>query len=215
MADNAWTKDWRPRLRRLGLAALKATLPVQDSMNVFLLGHWRGAWKFAWNLIWIGWNKLEFGKLELLWFCLDASVNRLYHEDWNMTQVIAQRLLFFSSAWLCNRERWWTREARLGSGRECGDVDNGPGGYNGPGRRRRAGRFVQSGRTAFFPVPVLRTSTTGRTVTFFCNNIGSSKSDSSNGSCRPAYWNKSKLISQLDVSYTVTYWNYVVLAMCR
>ena len=37
---------------------------------------------------------------------------------------------------------------------------------NGPDRRR-AGRFVQSGRTSFFPVPVLRTSTTGRTVTFF------------------------------------------------
>ena len=36
---------------------------------------------------------------------------------------------------------------------------------NGPDRRR-AGRFVQSGRTSFFPVPVLRTSTTGRTVTF-------------------------------------------------
>jgi hypothetical protein len=33
--------------------------------------------------------------------------------------------------------------------------------------RRQAGRFVQSGRTAFCPVPVLRTSTTGRTVTFF------------------------------------------------
>ena len=32
--------------------------------------------------------------------------------------------------------------------------------------RRRAGQFVQSGRTSFFPVPVLRTSTTGRTVTF-------------------------------------------------
>ena len=45
------------------------------------------------------------------------------------------------------------------------DVDNGPGGENGPGRRR-AGRFVQSGRTAFFPVPVLRTFTTGRTDTF-------------------------------------------------
>jgi hypothetical protein len=45
------------------------------------------------------------------------------------------------------------------------DVDNGPGGENGPGRRR-AGRFVQSGSTTFFPVPVLRTSTTGRTVTF-------------------------------------------------
>jgi hypothetical protein len=42
------------------------------------------------------------------------------------------------------------------------DVDNGPGGYNGPGRRR-AGLFVQSGRTLNFPVPVLRTSTTGRT----------------------------------------------------
>ena len=41
-----------------------------------------------------------------------------------------------------------------------------PGGRNGPARRR-AGRFVQSGRTAFFPVPVLRTSTTGRTVSFF------------------------------------------------
>ena len=37
---------------------------------------------------------------------------------------------------------------------------------NGPDRRR-AGQFVQSGRTSFFPVPVLRTSTTGRTVTFF------------------------------------------------
>ena len=37
---------------------------------------------------------------------------------------------------------------------------------NGP-RRRRAGSFVQSGRTSFFPVPVLRSSTTGRTVTFF------------------------------------------------
>ena len=32
-----------------------------------------------------------------------------------------------------------------------------------------AGRFVhlQSGRPVFFPVPVLRTSTTGRTFTFF------------------------------------------------
>ena len=30
---------------------------------------------------------------------------------------------------------------------------------NGPDRRRaRAGRFVQSGRASFFPVPVLRTS---------------------------------------------------------
>ncbi len=42
------------------------------------------------------------------------------------------------------------------------DVDNGPGGLSGPGRRR-AGRFVQSGKATFFPVPVLRTSesTTG------------------------------------------------------
>ena len=32
--------------------------------------------------------------------------------------------------------------------------------------RRRAGWFVQSGRTSFFLVPVLQTSTTGRTVTF-------------------------------------------------
>lgn len=41
-----------------------------------------------------------------------------------------------------------------------------PEGKDGPGRRQ-AGRFVQSGRTAFFPVPVLRTSTSGRTVSFF------------------------------------------------
>ena len=40
-----------------------------------------------------------------------------------------------------------------------------PEGKDGPGRRQ-AGRFVQSGRTAFFPVPVLRTSTSGRTVSF-------------------------------------------------
>ena len=38
---------------------------------------------------------------------------------------------------------------------------------NGLDRRRAArGWFVQSGRTSFFPVPVLRTSTTGRTVMF-------------------------------------------------
>ncbi len=47
----------------------------------------------------------------------------------------------------------------------CRDVDKELDGKNGPSRRR-AGRFVQSGRTTFFPVPVLRTSTTGRTVTF-------------------------------------------------
>jgi hypothetical protein len=45
----------------------------------------------------------------------------------------------------------------------CGDVDKEPKGENGPGRGR-AGRYVQSGRTTFRPVPVLRTSTTGRTV---------------------------------------------------
>ena len=41
---------------------------------------------------------------------------------------------------------------------------------NGPDRRR-AGRFVQSGRTSFLPVPVLRTSTTGRTVTFLSDSV--------------------------------------------
>ncbi len=40
-----------------------------------------------------------------------------------------------------------------------------PEGKDGPGRRQ-AGRFVQSGRTTFFPVPVLWTSTSGRTVSF-------------------------------------------------
>ena len=54
----------------------------------------------------------------------------------------------------------------VGSSRKCRDVDTDK------GRNERAGpppvgRFVQSGRTSFFPVPVLRTSTTGRTVTFF------------------------------------------------
>ena len=33
--------------------------------------------------------------------------------------------------------------------------------------RSRAGRFVQSGKTSFFPVPVLRNSTTGKAVMFF------------------------------------------------
>jgi len=53
--------------------------------------------------------------------------------------------------------------ARAGSVR---DVDTGT------GRNERAGpppvgRFVQSGRTSFFPVTALRAFTTGRTVTFF------------------------------------------------
>ena len=38
--------------------------------------------------------------------------------------------------------------------------------FDGKPYRRRAGRFVQSGRTTFFPVPSLLTFTTGRTVTF-------------------------------------------------
>ena len=33
--------------------------------------------------------------------------------------------------------------------------------------RTAVGLFVQFGRTTFFPVPVLRTFTTGRTVSFF------------------------------------------------
>ena len=58
------------------------------------------------------------------------------------------------------------RDACLGSSRDVwGMWTTDPGGENGPGRRR-AGRFVQSGRTSFFPVPVLRTSTSGRTVSF-------------------------------------------------
>lgn len=49
-----------------------------------------------------------------------------------------------------------------------GDVDSEPikGGLTRAGPPP-VGRFVQSGRTTFFPVPVLRTSTTGRTITFF------------------------------------------------
>ena len=82
--------------------------------------------------------------------------------------VIAQRLAEEPSAWLYNRERWGAREARLGSSRESEGCGREPGGLSGPGRRR-AGRFVQSGRTTFFPVPVLRTSTTGRTDTFLQN----------------------------------------------
>ena len=80
------------------------------------------------------------------------------------TQVIAQRLLGvaggrFIKTGRLNREMPVSRES-------VRDVDTDPGGKNGPGRRR-AGRFVQSGRTSFFPVPVLRTSTTGRTVSLF------------------------------------------------
>ena len=63
--------------------------------------------------------------------------------------------------------RLWARDACLGSSRDVwGRWTTDPGGKNGPGRRR-AGRFVQSGRTAFFPVPVRRASTSGRTVSFF------------------------------------------------
>jgi len=91
---------------------------------------------------------------------------RVYHEDRMTINVIAQRLAEEPSAWLYNRERWGAREARLGSSRESEGCGREPGGLSGPGRRR-AGRFVQSGRTTFFPVPVLRTSTTGRTDTFF------------------------------------------------
>ena len=60
-----------------------------------------------------------------------------------------------------------TREV-VGSSRECewcGQRERRIS-VNGPDRRR-SGRFVQSGRTTFFPVPVLLTSTTGRTDTFF------------------------------------------------
>ena len=47
---------------------------------------------------------------------------------------------------------------------------------NGPDRRR-AGRSVQSGRTSFFPVPVLlvRTSATGRKITFSPSDSASAR----------------------------------------
>jgi hypothetical protein len=97
------------------------------------------------------------------------------------TQVIAQRLLSFRSAWLISIRNAHEHKLPVCSSRERGNLDNGPEGYNGLSRRRGY-RFVYSGRTTFFPVPVLqtsissiagRTATAGRMVTFlpFLNKL--------------------------------------------